>query len=295
MAVEIRPPHPAEGPACRMLLPEAFARGESPEVLLALDRENGNAQIAGALAYQWRGSLAGILDLRVVRTHRRRGIGRSLLRHLCRSAISAGQTHVSVFADALASPEASPFLTACGFERQGRLFVVEADLDRMLAGMSRLRDRIVHSGRVPSGVSLVQPSDAPLDELVRLYDRYILHERCVRPEFFRASFSGARFEESSVILLVDGRVGGFVMVEWLREVQRALVPARVVIPEYRGGWANVLMMALALERGKAAGITRVRFESLESNADTLSLARRFDADTIHILDRFILDLPVDGG
>ena len=286
MALEIRPPHPAEGPACRMLLPQAFTRGQCPDVLLAF----ADRQVAGAIAFHARGRQIGLVGLRVVRTHRRQGIGTQLLRHLCADPLSARQTHVSAFADSLASPEAAPFLTANGFERAGRLFVFEADLDRMLAGMGRLRDRLVASGRVPPQARLVTPSEAPLDQITALFDRYILSERCLRPEFLRPPFASPRFQESSVVLLMDGRVAGLVLVEWLRDIHRAEVPARIVIPEYRGGWANVLMMAVALERGKAAGIKRVRFDSLEDNADTLSLARRFNADTVHILDRFLREV-----
>jgi GNAT superfamily N-acetyltransferase len=288
VAVEIRPPHSGEWPACRMLLPRAFGRHRTPEVLLAFDEDQpANPQITGAVAYQRRGSQIGILDLRVLRTHRRKGVGTRLLNNLFSTAMAGGHSVISVFTDILANPDAGPFLISNGFQSRNRMFVVEADLERMLAGMSRLRDRLVSSGRVPSSARLVTPAEAPMDEVIRLFDKYIMDERCLRPEFFRASFSSARFDESSVILMVDGRVGGLLMVEWLRDIHRAEVPARVVVPEYRGGWANVLMMATALERGRAAGITRVRFESLEDNADTLSLARRFQADTIRVLDRFL--------
>ena len=289
MAVEIRPPRSAEWPACRMLLPRAFGRNRAPEVLLALDEDQTtNPRITGAVAYQRRARQIGILDLRVVKTHRRKGVGSRLLQNL-----AGEQAVISTFTDVLANPDAERFLTANGFERQGRMFVVEADLERMLEGMTRLRDRLVSSGRVPSSARLVTPAEAPMEEVIRLFDKFIMAERCLRPEFFRASFSSARFDQSSVILMVDGRVGGLLMVEWLRDIHRAEVPARVVVPEYRGGWANVLMMATALERGRAAGITRVRFESLEDNADTLSLARRFKADTVHILDRFLRQVRTD--
>ena len=283
VAVEIRAPHQAEWPACRMLLPRAFESPRAPEVLLAFD-EN---RITGGVAWRSRGDLLGIFDLRVVRTERRKGIGACLLRNLCERAAAGGQRSASIFIDSLANPDASPFLTANGFERKNRLFVVEADTRVMLAGLRKIRDRLMAAGKIPPGARLVKPSEAPMDEVIRLFDRYILAERAMRPEFFLATFGSDRFEESSVILLVEGRVAGFVMVEWLRDHGRGDVVARVVVPDYRGGWANVFMMALALERGIAAGFSRVRFESLEDNADTLSLARRYHADTVHVLDRFL--------
>jgi len=284
--MEIRPPHPAEWPACRMLLPHAFERKPAPEVLLAFEE----SRIAGGVAFRSRGNLCGMVDLRVVRTERRKGVGACLLQHLCERAIAAGQASISVFTDVLANPDAPPFLTANGFERKGRLLVMEADARIMLPGLSKIRDRLNAAGKIPPGVRLVKPSEAPMDEVVELLDRHLLAEPSMRPEFLRASFSGSRFEEFSVIVLLDGRVAAFVLVEWLHDLGHGHVVARVVAPEYRGGWANVLMMALALERGIAAGFSRVRFDSLEDNADTLSLARRYHADTVHILDRFLRPL-----
>ena len=48
--VVIRPPQEAEWPACRMLLPEAFARGESPECLLAVSE--APRQMLGASSFK---------------------------------------------------------------------------------------------------------------------------------------------------------------------------------------------------------------------------------------------------
>lgn len=288
----IRPPRLPEWPACRMLLPDAFHRGGTPEVLLAVEADS--PQLLGGAAYYVRGEQAGLLQLRVVRTHRRKGVGSGLLREFFSHSLAEGVQEVTAFVDVHSNPDASPFLAAHGFERKGRMFVVETDLDSMLAGMTRLRDRLLAGGKVPAGARLVSPSQAPMDEVARLYNENIIQGRCLRPEFLRDSLLDPKFEKSSIILMVGEQVAGLLMVEHQIEVHRALVPARVVVEEYRGGWVNVLMMAKALELGAEAGIRRVRFESLENNSDTLKLAQRYQAETVHVLDRFLrLVSPAD--
>ncbi len=63
----------------------------------------------------------------------------------------------------------------------------------------------------------------------------------------------------------------------------AVVLARVVSPRHRGGgWANLMLMAAALERGCRGGATGMRFEAPEDNRDTLALVERVRGETTAI-------------
>jgi GNAT superfamily N-acetyltransferase len=284
--IEIRNPREDEWPACRMLLPEPFERGLKPEVLLAFHPEG--AKILGAAAFQIGRDQAAaqLFRIRVVRTHRRQAVGTALLRRVLSLSSAQGKSMVSAFADTQAHPEAEPFLAAGGFTRSRRLYVVEVDLEPMRREMTRLRDRAIRSQRVPASARLVTPPDAPAAEIADIYDEYILARRRLHPAYIEASLTGPRFEQPSSVLLVDGRVAAMVVVYYEQEHLRAHVTGRAVLPAFRGGWANVLIMADALEKGHAAGIRRVRFESSDDNRDTLKMARKFHADTINIYDTF---------
>jgi GNAT superfamily N-acetyltransferase len=259
-----------------MLLPDVFERGLSPQVLLAFDSDR--AALLGAIAFQTRGDETSLAGMRVIRTHRRRKIGTRLLSRLPGALIS-------VFADSQAHPEAGPFFEANGFERGSRMFIVEVDLDPMIAAMTKLRDRALQSGRVPASARLVSPADAPAAEAGALYQE-ITAGRWIHPAHLEASLTDPRIAAISSVLLVDGHVAGMVVVRSVPPDQRVHVQARAVMPAFRGGWANVLIMADALEKGRAAGIRRIRFDSMDDNQDTLKLARRFNADTIGVFDRF---------
>ncbi|HEX5430623.1 MAG TPA: GNAT family N-acetyltransferase [Bryobacteraceae bacterium] len=281
--MQVRPPQPGEWPACRMLLPKAFERG-APEVLLAFDTD----RILGGAAFRSRGEQFGLIQFRIVRPFRRRGFGTQLMQSVLARARERGHTNAFLFADTLAEEAAGPFLASHGFERKSRIFVVEAETQPMLAEITRLRERLLKSGKVPPGARIVKPAEAPMDEVAKLYNEHIATGQRIRPEYLEASFSDRRFQESSLILMVDGRIAGFMMVEWVQGV--AVVPARVVVPEYRGGFANILLLAAGLERAVAAGNQRTRFDSHETNRDTLKLAKKFHADTVKVLDSFVRGL-----
>jgi GNAT superfamily N-acetyltransferase len=57
----------------------------------------------------------------------------------------------------------------------------------------------------------------------------------------------------------------------------ATVYGRVVSEAYRGGWANALLVAAAVETAAALGVKRCRFEVPEGNRDTEKLMLRAGA------------------
>ena len=284
--ITIRRPRDVEGPACRMLLPERAVRQMTrPDWLVAV--QEAAPWIVGAASFQPRERVFIGVRVRVVRTHRRRGIGSRLLRHIIDEAVRRKMAAVLGRADGLTEPDAAPFLAAQGFRLLGRLTTVEADVLAMRDYLLGLRDRLIAGGKVPANARLIRFSEAPQDQVARLYAEYIVHN----PEAEPALLRHPEFKEkiaSSPVLMMDDQVVGILLVGV--EGLLATVHARVVTPELRGGWVNPLMMGTATEDVWQAGARRVRFEIPPDNRDTEKLARRFQAETVSAWDRYGLRL-----
>ncbi len=269
-----------------MLLPESdLGWMAGREYLVAV--QEAPPQIVGAASFHPQERAFFGVRVRVIRTYRRRGIGSRLLRHILDEAARRKVTVLFSGADGLREPDAAPFLAAHGFEFLGRLTTVEADVLAMRDYLSALRDRLMAGGKVPGNARLVQFSEAPQDQVARLYAEYIAHN----PEADPALLRHPRFKEkiaASPVLMMDDRVVGILLVGV--EGELATVHARVVAPELRGGWVNALMMGTATEQEWQAGARRVRFEIPPNNRDTEKLARRFRAETVRAWDRYVLRL-----
>jgi GNAT superfamily N-acetyltransferase len=291
MPIEIRPPLDDEWPACRMLVPEPFEKGARPQALLAFDCDS--PRILGAAAFDVQQHEVALYRIRVVRTERRKGIASRLLAQVLRFAREREKIRIAAFIDTLKYPDADPFLSARGFHAEQRIFTVEVDLALMREEMGRLRERVLRSRRIPASVRVVPLAEAPTDQVAKLYGDHILTQHRRNPAYVAAQLDDRRFSQPTSVLMVGERVAAMVVVRYETDSFRAEVPAKVVLPEYRGGWANILIMADALDKGAAAGIRSVRFDSLDNNRDTLKLARKFNAETLHAFDRFVrpVDLP----
>jgi len=264
-----------------MLLPEAFGRGPVPEAVLAFEEDSRT--LVGAAAFRIEQQAAALAMIRVVSAHRRRGIGTALVKAVIGCVRERGCTEFAAMADAKAHPEAEVFLTANGFTRVSRLHVFEMPREPVREAVTKLLRRAERSRRLPESARIVPPSEAPTEEMVQIYDQMITR---AHPEYLKATITDERFERFSSVLLVDGHVAAMLIVGYEPGEQHALVPARAVLDGFRGGLANIMLMAASLEKGRAAGIDRIRFESLDDNHDTLRLAQRFGAQTLHLRDRF---------
>ena len=188
-------------------------------------------------------------------------------------------------------PEAEAFLLAHGFVRAARLTSVEGAVEEMRASLTALRDRLLARGKVPAAARMVRLREAPRGQVARLYAEFILHHPDLPAARIQQRLERGQLDDSTVLLVNDRGEG---MILWLLDGSLARVLARVVTPSYQGGWANALLMATALEWGCAAGAARVRFESLDTNQDTLKLAQRFQAQVVEVKDRYVLRLgPAD--
>jgi GNAT superfamily N-acetyltransferase len=266
-----------------MLLPEAFQRGRTPEVVLAFDAPD--RILLGAAAYHFQNRTMFLRRLRVIRAHRRRGVGSALIRQLAAMACDRSMTAIRAHANTLGSPELEPFFMANGFATRGRMWVVQIAVESALSNLAPLRRRLVTAGRVPASAYIARPADAPVEEAARLCAAHMESDLSVHSAFFRASVYAKKTENSS-ILMVAGRVAGLLIAEGSPGVEFARVTAHVIAPEYRRGWANVFLLTAAVERAAALGVRTVRFEALEDNLDTVNLIRRFGGEIVQVMSCF---------
>lgn len=286
--VEVRAPGAAEARAGGMLLPESGRWPWPAEYLLALG--GSPHQILGAIARAptprpdgpaWQ------LAARVIRTHRRRGIGTRMLGALIDRARGAGIRFLVAAVGAESGPEAIPFLRSAGFAADREMLTFEGDFDRYTALLYPLRRRLEDQGKIPAGVRLVPLASAPLDQVGRLYARHLGGtvdgvEHSLRRVLAQGGVDG------SFALMLGDRVVGIHVLGHSGEVLS--VYAKVVAPEFRRGWANVVMMEQTLRQFQPLGIRRVRFSAADDVADTRKLAARGGADLVASEARFVLDL-----
>ena len=132
--LEVRPPDGAEVRACRMMLPEAFQHGITPDLMIAVERDP--YRFVGALSYEpvlFGKEIAWRMQLHVVRGHRRRGIGRSLVKALSGRGGALGVTALLGLQPEHAV-EGPQFLTALGFAPAYRSSVYVAKRSQVRSG-----------------------------------------------------------------------------------------------------------------------------------------------------------------
>ena len=283
-AAVCRPASPAQWSACRMLLPESFVGGARPELWLALDVSTG--VILGAAAARVRESALHQMRIRVARPFRRQGVGSMLLDEM----VAGGPSAIYAAASS-GEPDAEPFLLARGFTRTDRIFLVEGDLMLLRDRIFSLRDRLLATGRIPADIEILRPADAPAGRLATLFAEHVVPFREFRAGHAMPIVVDPRFAESPV-LCVGGEPQGMVLYESDADSGVGRVHARLVTEPYRGGWANVVLMAAAIDRGLARGVRRLRFEAPESNPDTMKLMRRVRAEILQCTSCFAR--PLEG-
>jgi GNAT superfamily N-acetyltransferase len=283
--ITIRRPRDAEGPACRMLLPEDRPGGAARTFLVAA--QEGASPILGAACFRGAANALHSVRLRVIRTHRGHGIGTRLLEAVMAEARARGLRALITRVDAKAEPDALRFLDRHGFVRRGRLWVVEADAQRIHDHLTPLRQRLLAARGMPEGISILKFAEAPQQEVARLYAEHIAGHPTLQPELILDAMSNQRVDASPV-LMVGGRAEGVLL--WSLEGVTAHVHAWVVTPGHRDTYASPLLLAQAIQDACAAGARRIRFEFADNNRNTARVARRYGADTLKVLERFVLDV-----
>lgn len=268
MKLELRPPRSGEWQICRMLLPETFPEVDSREYLLCL-RDETPRIVAAASWQRLSGTITG-LRIHVVPAFRRLGVGSHIVDYLAGSGISA----LEGTADIIREPKAAAFCERNSLHRVDGMTIVETENREMRDYLRRLRSRFP----LPANAKIIPLSAAPFAEVARLHAAEVVHDGRTNP--WRARLSHNQAILHSPILIVNDRVAGGLL--WHMEGTLAIVESRFAAPEFRGGWANLGLLAEATETIMAQGAQRLRFSYEDANADTRKLASRFQATVVSV-------------
>jgi GNAT superfamily N-acetyltransferase len=287
-SLEVRPPMRPEIRAARMLLPEAFASGKAPDLLLAV--QSDPLRFVGAAAYQQIAVAGGIgweLQLHVPPAQRRRGIGSLLIAALVERGKFARLSALVADHDILREPAGGHFLQSLGFRFAGRKVRAEVILDDYFGIFVPMRDRLMQRGKVPGTIRVVGLPEVERDDVVR----FVAAHRGASddPESsWQSEWDALDFREASMVLLDSARVIGL----WIGQTQgdRAVAHYRLIATDRRGGWANLVLCAETACRYRARGIRYVEFISNEQTQDTLAVVHLHGSTPIHSRDRYLLPL-----
>ena len=289
--VEVRLAVDGERRACRLLLAEAARRHELGEVWGAWETSGGEApRLVGALSVQpvvhADGGREAAVWGRVVRTHRRRGIGARLFAVACDESRRLGVATLRIISDADAggdSPDVA-FLAARGFAVAETLSTFEVATASIHADLEPLAKRMTERGMIPAEARMVPLREAPLRVVARLHAAHLggteasvldsIAERLARDD-----------ADDHGVLLIDGEVHGLLFGTTVDGV--TTIDAEVLSPTCRvsgggSGWASLFMLAERLAWGLRRGSRSTRFSCTSGNRPTRRLAKRLGAREVGV-------------
>lgn len=275
MKLEIRAPKRSELPGCRMLLQKASVH-PARRLLVAL--ADSPPYIVGASSWLQTETAIESLYIATVHTHRRQGIGSSLLESaMMRAPVSC----VSGWVDVLNDQSGQRFALARGFTRTNRLTRTETDAQTVEDHLLKLRARL--QKRIPQNVRILPLREVSRDQVATLCAEYISSNPGVRSDLIAHQYSRGDFDNSPVVV-VGSELAGFLL--YHLEGNRIIVSARVVLPKFRRSWVNVLLLTAFADRQVSAQGKTVSFDWHEDNDDTAKLSERFPGALVRVTERY---------
>jgi GNAT superfamily N-acetyltransferase len=241
----------------------------------------GKSRLLGAagIAPSYGPGSRSALFVHVTPSFRRRGAGRALIEAAmasCRGRWTAAHALRPVPEES----QGAQFLAACGFEPIERIVHFEVDGLPFYADVLAVRERLESHRRIPPNARIVRLCDADPDAVADLVCRSIETSRPYVRSRLRPGCADPYDMENSVVLTVEGQVRGALIYNWSGGVP--VIEVRAVDPSLRGSWANALMLEEATRNAKERGALRFRFFTTDKLTETLSLARRANAEQITI-------------
>jgi hypothetical protein len=183
-----------------------------------------------------------------------------------------------------ADGQAAGFLAACGFDQYDEILHFEAALRPFHADMLQLRRRLEQRGSVPPDARVARLRDAKATAVADLVAANFPATRAQMLGRLTRQAPDAYDLDNSVALQVGDALGGVLIYGW--DDGLPMIEVRVVAPALRGTWANVLLLEAATRNAVAAGAAGFRFFADRRIADTMSLARRANAEQIKVERHF---------
>jgi len=269
-----------------MLLPESFGR-VAPEAFVAWDETAG--AIAGVAAFHRVGRETVRTSVITVRPYRRQGVGSALLRRIVERAAERGDERIHAQVDLAAHPEADGFLHAAGFRRVRIVLEMEGDLGAVREPLLEMRTRLTALKRIPDNVRVADSREFPPDELERIYTALIVPSLGAQAELAHFVVTNPGFD--AVILMAGGTPVGILICICNDGHGTGTLSAMAVAPGYRGrGWANLLLLTRAMERGWEAGARRLRLDVDETNLKSLHQSTRLNSVVLRRMADFVYEL-----
>jgi GNAT superfamily N-acetyltransferase len=274
--------------ACFALLPNLA----SPDTRVFTARD-AHGVLLGAAGLLWRswGRNPGLpCWITVLPDRRRSGVGMRLLQAIASIANHEQFDLVGAEPTDEDGPAAS-FARTCGAIPDSRQLFFEADARNFLDGIQAVVSRLDARGRIPPEARVIPLHEAPADEVKWL----VVQEMAAAPpmveDMLTRSANGPPESAPidlarSCVLMVGEQLAGALLTRRKTGRGAAMIVCNVVAPQWRGGWANALLLQRFTHRTIEAGCFNIAFDCGDDVRDTIGLARRSSARQIAVRTRF---------
>ncbi len=258
----------------RAMLPKAFTGNRQPRIRVA--KRLDTSQIIGVVAWWLRPKRKSFQQaaffIRVGNPWQSRGVGNILVRGLITEAREARACELVTGSLVNEVGAVQKFLTALGFNRRIRITQFEEKVESERDLIFPIYKRSTARHKMPAGAKLIPLDEAPIEEVRDLVLRHLgglplgIGRRL-------QDGPGGYDRNLSVVLTIDGKVKGALLARIDNGAK--VTDALVVVPEMRGGWANLFLKHASLEKTIAAGIETIRYSVDEKkHPDTVKHAAR---------------------
>jgi len=203
----------------------------------------------------------------VIAPCRRCGIGAALVKQLERAARRRG-AH-ALYAARRVEFDSDPMRAwqGLGFEICETVEEHELPLAPLISRLAPLVERMHQRGVIPPHAHILPLYAANAGAVLQLHLDHLGGDRKTLYEKIRGQGAGAFHPRYSRVLMFGGRVAGCILGH--RKSRRVMaVDADIVVPELRGGWANVWLKLEATQGALSLGITHFHFTSFDHYGDT---------------------------
>lgn len=271
---------PPDQQAARMLL------GEFPEPsdrFVAVDGRHGLVIGAAAAAHALRNTphFGPGVALHVIPPCRRHGVGSALVDALIQTARLRNWQALYSAHRVECDGEQFDAWRALGFDVCETVEEHELPLDRFVPRLAPLVDKLHQLGRIPPDARIVPLYAANPAAVLQLHLDHLGGDRGPLYQRLRGQGVGAFHPRYSRVLLLGDRVVGCILAH-RKDRHVAAVDANIVIPELRGGWANVWLKLEATQGAQSLGITHFHFTSFDQYDDTRRFAEMLGGVTTRV-------------